>query len=207
MPLPGSGRATTEGGPSSISGGSNLSEVSLEAELEYWKEIKDSTEAADFEIFVQVFPESRFAPLARRRMNRLEADAQSSRDADERGQQETAQRAGIEAEQAVRGADGRRGSAAPMGSASPGRLKRVHASGRGAAPARGRRNATARRGRHPACGEEHPQRPRNRRATKPRRVNARRRGHSSNATSTGACGASMPKSRSSCCGREARRTT
>ena len=77
MLLPGSRRATPRAGTGSLSGGSNISEVLLEAELVYWKEIMDSTEAADFEIFVQVFPESPFATLARRRMVRIEADALS----------------------------------------------------------------------------------------------------------------------------------
>jgi serine/threonine-protein kinase len=50
---------------------SSQSDVSLAAELEYWKELKDSTEAADFEMFLQLFPQSRFAPLARRRMKAI----------------------------------------------------------------------------------------------------------------------------------------
>ena len=104
-PLSGSGWGSSMAGTSAISsGGSSLSEVSLEAELEYWKEIKDSTETADFEIFLEVFPQSRFAPLARRRMDRLEAEAKAGQVAGERGCEEAAERSRIENEQAGRSA-------------------------------------------------------------------------------------------------------
>ena len=86
MPPPASGRGTS--GANAISSNSNPSDISLEAELEYWKEIKDSTETTDFATFLEVFPESRFAPLARRRMNRLETEAKSGQDADEQVQRE-----------------------------------------------------------------------------------------------------------------------
>ena len=103
--LPGSGCATPRTATSSSSRGSNISEVLLEAELVYWKEIMGSTEPADFEIFVQVFPESPFSMLARRRLARMEEDAQSRRDADERGRQETAQQVGIESDRTLRYAE------------------------------------------------------------------------------------------------------
>jgi serine/threonine protein kinase len=103
--LPGSGRAARRAATSSINGASSISEVSLEAELVYWKEITDSTEAADFETFVQVFPDSRFATLARRRMARMKADAQSRHASDERGQQGAALRAGIESNRTGRCAE------------------------------------------------------------------------------------------------------
>ena len=81
MPPPDSWQGTTTARASTAGdGGSSPGDISLEAELEYWKEIKDSTEAADFETFLQLFPGSRFAPLARRRMNRLEAEGQPSRE-------------------------------------------------------------------------------------------------------------------------------
>src|SRR5690606_16885362 len=73
-PGPASG-ATGAGTNASGDGDPNLASVYLEAELEYWKEIKHSTEPADFEAFLQAFPASRFAPLAQRRMNRLQAEA------------------------------------------------------------------------------------------------------------------------------------
>jgi serine/threonine-protein kinase len=98
---PGFGRGTTTAGASATGGDSDLANVSLAAELEYWKEIKDSTEAVDFETFLQVFPQSRFAPLARRRMNRLETEPNGTREADAQRQHEDTERARIEAEQAV----------------------------------------------------------------------------------------------------------
>ena len=101
VPLSNSWRETNTAGASVVSS-SGRTHVSLEAELEYWKEIKDSTEASDFETFLQVFPASRFAPLARRRMNRLENEVKTKRDA---GEQEAAERACIEPSQAVEGAE------------------------------------------------------------------------------------------------------
>jgi len=102
MPTPGGGQGTTTARASATGdGGSNSASVSLEAELEYWKEIKDSTEADDFETFLRVFPGSRFAPLARRRMDRLEADAKAGREANEQGQKEPAEGARVETEQAA----------------------------------------------------------------------------------------------------------
>jgi tRNA A-37 threonylcarbamoyl transferase component Bud32 len=75
MPRADSWQGTTTARASAAGdGGSSPGDVSLEAELEYWKEIKDSTEATDFQTFLRLFPGSRFAPLARRRMNRLEAE-------------------------------------------------------------------------------------------------------------------------------------
>src|SRR5690606_19272614 len=67
----------------------------------YWKEIKDSTDAADFETFLQAFPESRFAPLARRRLTRLKAEAKAN--AGDASRQQAAGQASIEAEQAPAG--------------------------------------------------------------------------------------------------------
>jgi serine/threonine protein kinase len=102
MPRPGSGRGTTTVGATETGdSASNLADVSLEAELEYWKEIKDSIEAADFETFLQVFPQSRFAPLARRRMRRLQAEEKAGGEMDEPAQQEPAEPASIEFEQAA----------------------------------------------------------------------------------------------------------
>src|SRR5690606_40465455 len=76
MPRPGpASGATGAGTNASGDGDPHLDSVYLEAELEYWKEIKHSTELADFEAFLQAFPASRFAPLAQRRMNRLQAEA------------------------------------------------------------------------------------------------------------------------------------
>ena len=45
--------------------------IALELELEYWKDIKESEEAADFVEFLRSFPQGRFAPLAQRRLRRM----------------------------------------------------------------------------------------------------------------------------------------
>ncbi|MCG2591715.1 serine/threonine protein kinase [Ramlibacter sp. XY19] len=44
------------------------STIALELELEYWKDIKESEDAADFLEFLKTFPAGRFAPLAQRRL-------------------------------------------------------------------------------------------------------------------------------------------
>jgi serine/threonine-protein kinase len=88
IPLVDSGRGTTTAASYATGSGSNPSDISLEAELEYWKEIKDSTEPADFEAFLQAFPGSRFAPLARRRLSRLQGEAQARQKGDEPEPQE-----------------------------------------------------------------------------------------------------------------------
>jgi hypothetical protein len=92
--------------------GSNLGDVSLEAELEYWKEIKNSSEVTDFRTFLQLFPNSRFAPLARRRMSLVEAEAQPQREA-ERTQLLAAVDAERAAEQNVRNETGEPDRQAP----------------------------------------------------------------------------------------------
>ena len=101
MPVPAPGRAANMAESAAISGGASLSELSLQAELEYWREIKDSTEAADFETFLRAFPESRFAPLARRRKGRLQDDAKAKRDAEREGEPTLYQRSGAEPEAAI----------------------------------------------------------------------------------------------------------
>ena len=93
--LPAPPRGTSTSRANAIGSGSNPFEVSLEAELEYWKEIKDSSEAADFQTFLQTFPASRFAPLARRRLNRL-VDGRGERDVDEPGRAAAAERTRID---------------------------------------------------------------------------------------------------------------
>ena len=55
----------------SSSGSSATSVVTQEVELVYWKDIKDSTEADDFEEFLRKFPKGIYADLARRRLKRL----------------------------------------------------------------------------------------------------------------------------------------
>ncbi len=51
--------------------GSSSSAVTQEAELVYWKDVKDSTEADDFEGFLRRFPRGIYADLARRKLKRL----------------------------------------------------------------------------------------------------------------------------------------
>ena len=45
--------------------------ITLELELEYWKDIKESDEAEDFLGYLTAFPEGRFAPLAQRRLRKM----------------------------------------------------------------------------------------------------------------------------------------
>ena len=53
------------------SSGSSSSVVTQEVELVYWKDIKDSNEADDFEGFLRRFPRGIYADLARRKLKRL----------------------------------------------------------------------------------------------------------------------------------------
>lgn len=46
-------------------------------ELTFWESIKDSNHAADYEAYLQSYPNGRFAPLARARVQRLKAQAPS----------------------------------------------------------------------------------------------------------------------------------
>src|SRR4051812_17035240 len=72
-PAPGPVGSATMPGGSTVSdtasqGGSNLN---LELELEYWKEVKDSEDADDFLAFLEQFPNGKFAGLAQRRLKKL----------------------------------------------------------------------------------------------------------------------------------------
>ena len=51
--------------------GSGSSAITQEAELVYWKDVKDSNEADDFEGFLSRFPRGIYADLARRKLKRL----------------------------------------------------------------------------------------------------------------------------------------
>ena len=48
----------------------------LEGEMLFWETIKDSTNAEDYEAYLETFPEGIFAPLARRRAMRKSAVAE-----------------------------------------------------------------------------------------------------------------------------------
>ena len=65
---PGSVAGTTPGGMTSPSVSST---VTQELELVYWKDIKDSTDAEEFQAFLEKFPAGIYADLARRRLRKL----------------------------------------------------------------------------------------------------------------------------------------
>lgn len=64
---------TQPGGVSAGSGGTNLSIVTQELELVYWKDIKDSDDLEDIHGFLAKFPSGVYADLARRRIRKLGA--------------------------------------------------------------------------------------------------------------------------------------
>jgi formylglycine-generating enzyme required for sulfatase activity/uncharacterized caspase-like protein len=45
-------------------------------ELEFWQSVKDSTDAADYEAYLEAYPDGKFAPLARSRLKRYKQSAQ-----------------------------------------------------------------------------------------------------------------------------------
>ena len=62
------GEALTGAQPSTVSG---VSSVTQEIELVYWKEIKDSDDVDDIQVFLAQFPSGIYAALARRRLRKL----------------------------------------------------------------------------------------------------------------------------------------
>lgn len=63
---------TTPGSaPGALTSPSNLSSVTQEVELVYWKDVKDSDEVEDLHGFLEKFPAGIYADLARRRIRRL----------------------------------------------------------------------------------------------------------------------------------------
>jgi serine/threonine protein kinase len=50
---------------------SSASTVANEADLEFWKEVKDSTEPEDFELYLEQFPSGAYAALARKRVAKM----------------------------------------------------------------------------------------------------------------------------------------
>jgi serine/threonine-protein kinase len=46
-----------------------------EVELEFWRAIKDGSDAEDFELYLQQFPNGIYAPLARRKIAKLRGAA------------------------------------------------------------------------------------------------------------------------------------
>jgi eukaryotic-like serine/threonine-protein kinase len=62
----------SKSGQQSIAGiATSPSTVTQEVELVYWKDIKDSTDAEEFESFLQKFPAGIYADLARRRLRKI----------------------------------------------------------------------------------------------------------------------------------------
>ncbi|HYE39512.1 MAG TPA: serine/threonine-protein kinase, partial [Ramlibacter sp.] len=57
--------------PGNLTSPSNLSSVTQELELVYWKDIKDSDEIEDLQGFLEKFPAGIYADLARRRIRKL----------------------------------------------------------------------------------------------------------------------------------------
>ena len=53
------------------SGKPERTDIAMESELEFWKEIKDSDHPEDFAAFVESFPDGRFSHLAKRRLDKL----------------------------------------------------------------------------------------------------------------------------------------
>lgn len=62
------GKVQTGAQPSTVSG---VSTVTQEIELVYWKEIKDSDDVDDIQVFLAQFPSGIYAALARRRLRKL----------------------------------------------------------------------------------------------------------------------------------------
>ena len=54
---------------------SREAKVTNDAELEFWRSIKDSTEAEDFDLYIQQFPTGLYADLARSKIRRLQRDS------------------------------------------------------------------------------------------------------------------------------------
>ncbi len=65
------GADASRGGAATNSGKNDRTDVHMESELEFWKEIKDSDIAEDFAAFVDSFPAGRFSHLAKRRLEKL----------------------------------------------------------------------------------------------------------------------------------------
>jgi len=69
-------RGTVPGTPATIPG----APITQELELEYWRAVRDSTDAHELEGFLARFPEGIYADLARRRLERLRAGPGSDPD-------------------------------------------------------------------------------------------------------------------------------
>src|SRR4051812_35175580 len=77
---PDTGGTGSRGGQSVAGAVTSPSTVTQEVELVYWKDIKDSSEAEEFEAFLDKFPAGIYADLARRRLRKLQGNGGSSPD-------------------------------------------------------------------------------------------------------------------------------
>ncbi len=68
---PGTGMSTNTGTNTNTGASSSGSIVTQELELVYWKDIKDSVDVEDIEVFLAKFPTGVYADLARRRLKKL----------------------------------------------------------------------------------------------------------------------------------------
>jgi serine/threonine-protein kinase len=69
---PDAGGTGSRGGQSIAGALTSPSTVTQEVELVYWKDIKDSTEAEEFDAFLDKFPAGIYADLARKRLRKLQ---------------------------------------------------------------------------------------------------------------------------------------
>src|SRR6185295_8274492 len=79
-----------------------------DTELEFWRAIQSSTDAAEFEFYLEQFPEGTYAALARHKIARLkepleadrkEAEEKARAEAEARGRREGEEKARREAEE------------------------------------------------------------------------------------------------------------
>jgi serine/threonine-protein kinase len=73
-----------------------------ETEIEFWKAIQNSTDAAEFEFYLEQFPEGTYAALARHKIARLSAQAAPATDTTVRLEAEAAEKQRREAEERAR---------------------------------------------------------------------------------------------------------
>jgi len=112
-----------------------------ETELEFWKAIQNSTDAAEFEFYLEQFPEGTYAALARHKIARLNAQAvpaaestvrleaeaaeKQRRETEEKARQEAEAKARHEAEEARRAAQAKAEAEARARAEAEARAKKV----------------------------------------------------------------------------------
>ena len=88
-------------------------DLAMESELEFWKEIKDSDHPDDFAAFIDSFPDGRFSHLAKRRLDKLKRASGST----PAGEDQTELSAGHTAVKSAPGAATQSGAGAPANQA------------------------------------------------------------------------------------------